>query len=163
MAEVQNIAKGASPPEDQPRIVIEHAGGRFVANGFSPGKAPGAFWAPPAFESLEDAIEASIAWADQNNVATVYVKGTRANRTREAASMKVFAAEVLLSDDSPGGRGEHIEHWVVWEDSEERAIEALMQIVPNGAEILMPISILDASEVEGKGLEPGAPKKINPK
>jgi hypothetical protein len=27
----------------------------------------------------------------------------------------------------------------------------------------MPISILDASEVEGKGLEPGAPKKINPK
>jgi hypothetical protein len=79
MAKVREIPKSERPFESERCIVVEQAGGRFVANGFSPGKMSGTVWAPPAFDTLTTAIAASVAWADRNDVAVVYVRGvTRA-------------------------------------------------------------------------------------
>jgi hypothetical protein len=78
MVEVREIEKREIPPEDI-CIVIEKAGGRFVANGFNPGKRSGSFYAPPAFKTLKAAISASVEWATRNNVPIVYLKGVRNN------------------------------------------------------------------------------------
>jgi hypothetical protein len=75
MAIVRDIPKSERPFEDERCIVVEHAGGRFVANGFSPGKMSGAVWAPAAFPTLDEAVAASVAWAERNDVAIVYVRG----------------------------------------------------------------------------------------
>ncbi len=77
MVEVRDIARSDKPPEDAECVVIEKAGGRFVANGFSPGRRSGTFFSPPSFEGLDAAISASVDWAAQHDVAVVYVKGIR--------------------------------------------------------------------------------------
>jgi hypothetical protein len=154
-----DIPRREMPPEAEPCLVIERAGGQFVVNGYSPSKSFGTFWAPPSFPSLDAAIAASADFAERNVVATVYMKGVRPLRpARKAGSMKAFVAELLLPTDS---RGEKTEQWVVLEDSEERAIEALLQSAPQGAEILMPIAVLNEEVIGDEALEPGVPRAFD--
>jgi hypothetical protein len=75
MVAVRHIPKSERPFESERCIMVEHAGGRFVANGFAPGKMSGTVWAPPAFETLDAAVAASVAWATLNDVTNVYVRG----------------------------------------------------------------------------------------
>lgn len=77
MVEVRDIGRSDKPPEHAECVVIEKAGGRFVANGFSPRKRSGTFFSPPSFAALEEAISASVDWAAQHDVPVVYVKGIR--------------------------------------------------------------------------------------
>jgi hypothetical protein len=77
MVEVRDIGRSDKPPADADCVVIEKAGGRFVANGFSPQKRSGTFFSPPSFNALDAAISASVDWAAQHGVPVVYVKGIR--------------------------------------------------------------------------------------
>ena len=81
MVEVHDIARYEKPPEGG-RVVIEPAGGRFVANGVSPAKGSEGYWRPPAFDTLDEAIAASIEWASKNDVFAVYVKRIVRGRPR---------------------------------------------------------------------------------
>ena len=76
MVVVRDILRHERPAENM-WVVIEFGGGRFVANGFRPDEGHGIFWTPPAFDTLDEAIAASIDWASKNGVPTVYVKGVR--------------------------------------------------------------------------------------
>lgn len=77
MVEVRDIGGSDKPPADANCVVIEKAGDRYVANGFSPRKRSGTFFSPPSFKALEAAISASVDWAGQHDVPIVYVKGIR--------------------------------------------------------------------------------------
>jgi hypothetical protein len=56
-------------------VLIEFDGERFVANGFKPDHDQiGIYWTPAAFDTLYEAIAASIDWASANGVPLVYVK-----------------------------------------------------------------------------------------
>jgi hypothetical protein len=76
MVVVRDIHRSEMPAEAA-RVIIEFGGGRFVANGFKPGRQSGTSWTPPAFDTLDDAIEASVEWASKNGVPAVYIKGIR--------------------------------------------------------------------------------------
>jgi hypothetical protein len=75
MVMVRDIPRNEIPSE-RAYVVIEFAGGRFVANGFKVGQH-GIYWTPAAFDTLDQAIEASVEWATENGVAAVYVRGIR--------------------------------------------------------------------------------------
>jgi hypothetical protein len=70
-------------PHDQPirsdggnHVEITPAGGKFIANGSVAYVGPPRMvcFNPPAFDSLAEAIAQSVAWADQHNIADVYVR-----------------------------------------------------------------------------------------
>lgn len=74
MVEVRNIRKGEEPPKNADWVLIERAGARFVANGSAAGKRDVTFFRPPSFDTVEAAIAASCAWAEDNDVSVVYVR-----------------------------------------------------------------------------------------
>lgn len=75
MVEIRNIQSRERYPEDAYCVIIEFAGGRFAANGHGTEKGRETFWRPSAFDTVDEAIASSIAWASSNSVPIVYVKG----------------------------------------------------------------------------------------
>jgi hypothetical protein len=74
MVEVREIEKDEALPDGE-WVVIEPRGNwSYVANGSVGGKNEATFFTPPAFTTLDDAINASLIWAEQNEVSIVYVK-----------------------------------------------------------------------------------------
>jgi hypothetical protein len=67
--------RGNDAPAGEAWALIEFDGERFVANGFRPDDGQiGIYWTPAAFDTLYEAIAASIDWASANGVPAVYVK-----------------------------------------------------------------------------------------
>jgi hypothetical protein len=58
-------------------MIVEFAGGRFVANGRGAEKGRETIWRPEPFDTLDDAIASSIGWASSNSVQVVFVRGIR--------------------------------------------------------------------------------------
>ncbi len=80
MVEIRDIPNGELPPENIDCVLIEKSGSKFTAKGSVGAPAPrsATFYTPPAFPTLEAAIEASMAWAEEmNDVPVIYIK--RAN------------------------------------------------------------------------------------
>ena len=77
MVEIRDITSGSIPPEDADCVIIEKAAGRFVVNGSSLGRRHGSFWTPPAFATLDAALEASVDWAGKNDVEVIYLRDVR--------------------------------------------------------------------------------------
>ncbi len=76
MAEVRDIKAHENPPENTDHVLIEKAGGRFIANGSVAGKIDATFFAPPP--SIEAAaVAAAKAWAEINDVPVIYVRSSR--------------------------------------------------------------------------------------
>jgi hypothetical protein len=75
MVEVCNLTKRERPPEGEDWVLVEQAGGRFVANGsIRQAGAPTLYFRPPAFRTLDEAVNAARSWAFDNSVPVVYVK-----------------------------------------------------------------------------------------
>ena len=76
MVEIRKLTARQRPPNDGDWVFIEQAGGRYVANG-SVRQAGGSvlFFRPTAFMTFDEALNASKAWAFDNSVPTVYVRG----------------------------------------------------------------------------------------
>jgi hypothetical protein len=72
--------------------------------------------------------------------------------------MKAFIAEVLPPERT--GLRPPVQHWVVLEETEELAMDALTHVVPRGSEVLMTGDKLDEEEAKREGLEPGVPRAL---
>lgn len=68
MVEVRNLARDESVPAYAPSVIIERAGIRFNVTGFSPG------YVPNPFDSFDEALHVSRAWAEANDVPVVYIR-----------------------------------------------------------------------------------------
>lgn len=75
MVEVRDIQTNETPPENGDWVLIEKVGTKFVANGSAAGTRDVTFFKPGTFATADDAIAASVAWAVQNEVPVVYVRG----------------------------------------------------------------------------------------
>jgi hypothetical protein len=75
MVEIREIPNDELPPEDVDCVLIEKSGSKFVAKGSVGAPRSPTFYTPPAFPALEAAIEASMSWADLNDVPVIYIKG----------------------------------------------------------------------------------------
>lgn len=107
MVEVRDIARNEEPPAQAYHVIIEFAGGRFVANGYGSEKALDAFWRPTAFDTLDEAIASSIAWASNNLVPVVYVRGVRGrvDPVGRRSSNPPIGDQAAIGDD-PESRGD---------------------------------------------------------
>ncbi|WP_271898320.1 hypothetical protein [Candidatus Phyllobacterium onerii] len=74
MTQVQDIEKSDIPPENEDWVLIEVTDGKFVASGSLTAIDGPAFFKPAPFETLDEAVTASLLWAEQNDVPFVYVR-----------------------------------------------------------------------------------------
>jgi hypothetical protein len=73
MIEIRDIALSVNPPSIGDWVLIEGLRGRFAAKG-SLTKNDGVPFGPIIFADLSSAMEASWAWAQENQVPIIYVK-----------------------------------------------------------------------------------------
>lgn len=76
MTQVQDIEKSESPPENEDWVLIEATEGKFVASGSLTAIDGPAFFKPAPFGTLDEAVTASLLWAEQNEVPFVYVRAS---------------------------------------------------------------------------------------
>jgi hypothetical protein len=74
MAEVREIEKEDALPEGDWVLIESRGKWSYVAKGSAAGKNDATFFTPPGFTTLDDAINASLAWAELNEVPVVYVR-----------------------------------------------------------------------------------------
>jgi hypothetical protein len=74
MTQVKDIENSESPPKNEDCVLIEAADGKFVASGSLSAIDGPAFFKPAPFETLDEAVTASLVWAEQNEVPFVYVR-----------------------------------------------------------------------------------------
>jgi hypothetical protein len=84
MVEIRDIPSNELPPEDVDCVLIEKSGSKFMAKGSIGAPRDPTFYNPPAFPTLEAAIEASMAWATMNDVPFIYITGRNAHRSAQA-------------------------------------------------------------------------------
>lgn len=76
MVQVRDIDSKEMPPENGDWVLVEKVGEKFTANGSVSGNMSATFFAPPAFDSIEEAIGASKSWAAENDVPVVYIRSS---------------------------------------------------------------------------------------
>jgi hypothetical protein len=85
MVEIRDIPNDELPPEDVDCVLIEKSGSKFIAKGSVGAPNDPTFYNPPAFPTLEAAIEASMAWAAMNDVPSIYITGRNVHHSAQAA------------------------------------------------------------------------------
>jgi hypothetical protein len=73
VVELRRLEASSSPPVDRDWALIESARGVIAAKG-SLVRSLEASFGPALFEDLEHALDAMKAWAEENNVAVLYLK-----------------------------------------------------------------------------------------
>lgn len=74
MVEVLKLKADESAPNGAAWVLIQRQGELFAVNGVAKGNAIDASFAPQAFDSAEEAIKASVAWADLLEIPVIYVR-----------------------------------------------------------------------------------------
>jgi hypothetical protein len=74
MVEVLKLKADESSPTVAAWILIQKEGPHFAVSGVAKGKAIDASFAPRGFDSAENAIKASVAWADLLEIPVIYVR-----------------------------------------------------------------------------------------
>ena len=75
MVEVRNITNTENPPENADWVLIQKTtGGKYAASGSVAGKRDATFFTPRPYDTVAEAIRASKAWCETNDVPVVYVK-----------------------------------------------------------------------------------------
>jgi len=74
MVEVLKLKADESSPNVAAWILIQREGPHFAVSGVAKGKTIDASFAPRGFDSAENAIKASVAWADLLEIPVIYVR-----------------------------------------------------------------------------------------
>jgi hypothetical protein len=74
VVEVRNLQDSESEPQGTSWVLIEKMGDNFAVCGRAQGKAIDASFAPRGFDTAEQAIKASVTWADLLGIPVIYVK-----------------------------------------------------------------------------------------
>ena len=77
MVEVRELGPEESAPEGAAWVLIDKEDGKFKVSGQAAGTDRPVFFSRPGFASAEEAMKASIAWADLLAVQILYVRGVR--------------------------------------------------------------------------------------
>ena len=75
MTEIRTLRDGDSVPEDAAWVSIKKEDGKFNVSGQAAGLDKPVFFAGPGFDTAEEAIKASVAWADLLGAGVLYVRG----------------------------------------------------------------------------------------
>jgi hypothetical protein len=89
MVEIRDIPNDELPPDDVDCVLIEKSGSKFIAKGSVGAPRDPTFYNPPAFPTLEAAIEASMAWAAMNDVPFIYITGCNVHHSAQASGSPV--------------------------------------------------------------------------
>ncbi|NTS30639.1 hypothetical protein HQ945_05175 [Phyllobacterium sp. BT25] len=68
MTHVKDIDNSANPPEKEDWVLIEKVDGKFVADGTVSAMDGPAYFQPEPFDTLDDAVTASLVWASEQFV-----------------------------------------------------------------------------------------------
>jgi hypothetical protein len=74
VVEVRNLQDNEIEPRGASWVLIEKMGGNFAVSGKAQGKAIDASFAPRGFDTAEQAIKASVTWADLLGIPIIYVR-----------------------------------------------------------------------------------------
>jgi hypothetical protein len=74
MTQVKDIENSETPPQNEDWVLIEETDGKFVASGSLSAIDGPAFFKPAPFDTLDEAVTASLVWAEPNGVPFVYVR-----------------------------------------------------------------------------------------
>ena len=74
MTEVRDIEVAATPPANEDWVLVERAGSKFAANGAVTAIDGMGVFKPEPFDTLDEAVTASLVWAEKNDVPYVYVR-----------------------------------------------------------------------------------------
>ena len=74
MVEVRNLQDSEKEPQGASWVLIEKTGDHFAVCGRAQGQAIDASFAPRGFDTAEQAIKASVTWADLLGIPVIYVK-----------------------------------------------------------------------------------------
>ena len=74
MTQVKDIETRDTLPEGGDCVLIEKANGKFVANGSVTAIDGAGVFEPEPFDTLDEAVTASLVWAEENDVPFVYVR-----------------------------------------------------------------------------------------
>ena len=74
MVEVLKLKADESAPDAAAWVLIQRQGELFAVSGVAKGKTIDASFAPRGFDSAEEAIRASVAWADLLEIPVIYVR-----------------------------------------------------------------------------------------
>ncbi|WP_271899280.1 hypothetical protein [Candidatus Phyllobacterium onerii] len=77
MTELRDIDNLATPPEVGDWVLIERDGEKFIASGPVNGTRKASFFKPTPFDTLDQAVTASLVWAEQNEVPFVYIRAAQ--------------------------------------------------------------------------------------
>jgi hypothetical protein len=74
VVEVRNLQGDVGEPKGGSWVLIEKMGDNFSVSGKAQGKTIDASFAPRGFDTAEQAIKASVTWADLLGIPVIYVK-----------------------------------------------------------------------------------------
>lgn len=77
MTQLKDIDGASKPPEKEDWVLIEKVDGKFVADGSLSAIDGPAYFQPEPFDTLDEAVTASLAWAELNDIPFVCVRGTK--------------------------------------------------------------------------------------
>lgn len=77
MTQIKDIDGASKPPEKEDWVLIEKVDGKFVADGSLSAIDGPAYFQPEPFDTLDEAVTASLAWAEQNEIPFVYVRASK--------------------------------------------------------------------------------------
>jgi hypothetical protein len=74
VVEVRNLHDNDGEPKETSWVLIEKMGENFSVTGKAQGKTIDASFAPRGFDTAEQAIKASVTWADLLGIPVIYVR-----------------------------------------------------------------------------------------
>jgi hypothetical protein len=77
VVEVRNLGSNQAGPDGAAWVLIEKVGDKYSVTGRASQKAIDASFAPREFDTAEEAIKASVVWADLLGIPVLYVRDSR--------------------------------------------------------------------------------------